>query len=52
MVKIIGKREISVREFISISLYFEYIFREIILVKVYLVRILINVIIFIIKCER
>lgn len=52
MVKIIGKREILVYEFISISLYFEYIFREIILVKVYLVRILINVIIFIIKCER
>lgn len=52
MVKIIGKREISVYEFISINLYFEYIFREIILVKVYLVRILINVIIFIIKFER
>lgn len=50
MVKIIGKREID--EFISISLYIEYIFREIILVKVYLVRILINVRIFIIKCER
>lgn len=50
MVKIIGKREIY--EFLSISLYIEYIFREIILVKVYLVRILIDVIIFIIKCKR
>lgn len=52
MAKTIGKREIPVHEFISTSLYFEYTFREITLVKVHLVRILINATIFIIKCER
>lgn len=52
MAKTIGKREITVHEFISTSLYFEYTFREITLVKVHLVRILINATIFIIKCER
>lgn len=52
MAKTIGKREILVHEFISTSLYFEYTFREITLVKVHLVRILINATIFIIKCER
>lgn len=52
MAKTIGKREIPVHEFISTSLYFEYTFREITLVKVHLVRILINARIFIIKCER
>lgn len=52
MAKTIGKREIPVREFISTSLYFEYTFREITLVKVHLVRILINATIFIIKRER
>lgn len=52
MAKTIGKREIPVHEFISTSLYFEYTFREITLVKVHLVRILINASIFIIKCER
>lgn len=50
MAKTIGKREIH--EFISKSLYIEYTFREITLVKVHLVRILINATIFIIKCER
>lgn len=49
MAKTIGKREIH--EFISTSLYFEYTLREITLVKVHLVRILINATIFIIKCE-
>lgn len=52
MAKTIGKREILIHEFISTSLYFEYTFREITLVKVHLVRILINATIFIIKCER
>lgn len=52
MAKTIGKREILVHEFISTSLYFEYTIREITLVKVHLVRILINATIFIIKCER
>lgn len=52
MAKTIGKREIPVHEFISTSLYFEFTFREITLVKVHLVRILINATIFIIKCER
>lgn len=52
MAKTIGKREIPVHEFISTSLYFEYTLREITLVKVHLVRILINATIFIIKCER
>lgn len=52
MAKTIGKREIPVHEFISTSLYFEYTFREITLVKVHLVRILINATICIIKCER
>lgn len=52
MAKTIGKREIPVREFISTSLYFEYTFREITLVKVHLVRILINATIFIIKCDN
>lgn len=52
MAKTIGKREIPVHEFISTSLYFEYTFREITLVKVHLVRLLINARIFIIKCER
>lgn len=52
MAKTIGKREIPVHEFRSTSLYFEYTFREITLVKVHLVRILINATIFIIKCER
>lgn len=52
MAKTIGKREIPVHEFIGTSLYFEYTFREITLVKVHLVRMLINATIFIIKCER
>lgn len=52
MAKTIGKREIPVHEFISTNLYFKYTFREITLVKVHLVRILINATIFIIKCER
>lgn len=52
MAKTIGKREIPVHEFISTSLYFEYTFREITLVKVHLVRILINATIFIIKCDN
>lgn len=52
MAKTIGKREIPVHEFISTSLYFEYTLREITLVKVHLVRILIDATIFIIKCER
>lgn len=50
MAKTIGKREIH--EFLSTCLYIEYTFREITLVKVHLVRILIDATIFIIKCER